>query len=428
MANTWEQLLTLRGPHDLHNGVQLVLSCSLAGTYALLCMSPRIRKMSHVARGLGSVWARECGFYCHKAPNEGTVPSITAPYDQKLEAWQKWAAEEVQARALLWQYVIDGLLSHFYRHSTLLQHETNPLLLPTSSAAFEAATVDAWIEEMSDCGWQSRPTVRAYVKALFVGDTETTSKPISEFGIRVVLECLQSLILREAEAAEETIGLVSKQEICVALLNLKYWQLHDSRTAAELLLRWHAVFISMSANVRQLCAIIGPARYVNELFHHSQEVEENKEVDLRAWVQTPDARRALLHAMAVAELAQNLSFGNSYAIHVPFAIFSAAAVVAAFVAGEVHSLPIPTQIDWAALYQDLRNPIYSEGPGAHPAEMVRFLAGSTLPEGGATVFRKISTEISIFHSHVKAMSGTWGITRSMQKLLEQWAQLPRGRR
>ncbi|KAK5060101.1 hypothetical protein LTR84_009985 [Exophiala bonariae] len=427
MANAWEQLLTNKGPHDVHSGVQLVQSCSLGGTYAIVCMNPRIRKMSHVARGLGSVWARECGLYRPRSPYGVVIPSIAAPSKQKLEVWQKWVAEEVQVRSLLWQYVLDGLSSLFYRQPTLLLHETNSMLLPTASAAFEASTVDAWIEEISRSDSDSQVTVQSYVRALFRGETEIINKPISELAIRVVLECLQSLILRVAETTEETIGMVNKQEICVALLNLKHWQLHLSRAATELLLRWHSVFLSMSVDIRRLSFSIGPERYVEELFHPSQsEIEEHQALDLPNWVRTDDARRAILHAIAIGELVQSLSMAELFAVHMPFTIFSAAAVVAAFLSAEIRTLPMPSHIDWQGLYQCPKDTFPESG--THSIEMASYLAGTSVPGVNLPRLRKISTELSIFHSQITAISGTWGITRSMQKILERWAQLPRGGR
>ncbi|KIW16361.1 hypothetical protein PV08_06412 [Exophiala spinifera] len=429
MANAWEQLLTCRGPHDGNDGVQLVLSCSLGATYALVCRNSRIRKMSHSARGLGSVWARDCGLFSIDSYRGIVVPSLTAPNAEKLAAWQKWAAGETQLRGLLWQYVIDGLSSQFYHHPTLLRHEANPLSLPTSSAAFNAASPDAWIKEMSDCNRHSQLTVREYVRALFRGDVDTIRRPISKLGIRVVLECLQSLILREADGGEDTIGAISKSEIFAALLNLKYHHFDGSDSGVELLLRWHSVCLSMSADVRRLCEEVGPSQLIAELFHlPPKELEKGRNLfDLRAWVHATDARRAILHALEIRELAQRLSFGEAYSIHTPFTMFSAATVVAAFLAAESRSLHVPVQIDWAVLYEDLSKPVHSSTTlDIRSIETINFLAGTSARACGITTLRKLSSEMNMFHSQVQAMAGTWGITRAAQEVIEQWAQIFRG--
>jgi hypothetical protein len=423
MANTWEQLLTCRGPHDDHDGVQLALSCALGGTYALVCMNPRIRKMNHIARGLGSVWARESGLYRQQSCNGCGVPPVTASPEQKIAAWQKWAAGETRQRALLWQYVLDSLSSQFHRHPCLIQHETNSLLLPPASLAFEAATPDDWIKEMSTCGGGYRLTVRAYVKSLFRTDIDTISQSISDLGIRVVLECLQSLILREADAAEDTIGIVSKGDICLALFNLKEYNLTRLQPAVELLLRWHSVCLSMSADVRQLCARIGPTHLIADLYSQSQsDTEECSELDLSNWSQTDDARRALLHALEIRELAQSLSLGETQSIQVPFTMFSAATVVAAFLAADCRSLHVPAKPDWTALYEVPTTVMCPSISSVHSGETTDFLAGRSLPTDGPTALRKLSSEISMLHSQIQAVSSTWGITQSMQNITNEWTK------
>jgi hypothetical protein len=61
VATSWQKLISLRGPHDDCDGVQLVLTALLGQTYALLSSNTDIRTTAFVFHGLGFYWARTCG-------------------------------------------------------------------------------------------------------------------------------------------------------------------------------------------------------------------------------------------------------------------------------------------------------------------------------------------------------------------------------
>lgn len=53
VATSWNTLLSLRGPHDSCDGIQVVLTALLSQSYALLSGNPNIRTIALVVHGLG---------------------------------------------------------------------------------------------------------------------------------------------------------------------------------------------------------------------------------------------------------------------------------------------------------------------------------------------------------------------------------------
>lgn len=64
------------------------------------------------------------------------IPTSDATSAEKDYKWKLWAANELQLRALLAHYILDGQISQFSGHPTCVRHTTNPLGLSSSETAF----------------------------------------------------------------------------------------------------------------------------------------------------------------------------------------------------------------------------------------------------------------------------------------------------
>jgi hypothetical protein len=362
--------------------------------------------------------------YSSSAAKRPVIPSATASSAELADAWRKWASWETQLRALLTHYILDGVIAQFSANPSCARHAANTLPIPASVTAFEAVTAEEWVKEMGQSSHVGMPFWE-FISALFHGDQTIISQPISEFGMRVVLECLQSLTLEEADIGDSTIGTPSSHEICVAMLRLHRWQVKQSSNAAELLLRWHCIFLSMTVNTRALCDQLCSDYDVSEkLFRPRTSQLSRREFNLRSWTETEDARRALLHAFAIRDIVQNLPLGRSHAIHIPFAIFMAGTIQAAFMADNTLELTVPSVIDWEVVWLNRDSTIMQVVPicDTSSTETQQFLSKTFSPENRRLHSRKMSLEIHNLRMQLKSISSSWGICRQMNRIMEQWHQ------
>lgn len=415
-----------RGNHDECDGVQLVLTAALGQTYAFMSMNHRLRNMSLLARSLAFVWIQECDLHSSSGSSQYSLPSPTSPHIERLEAWKKWTAREAQLRAVLWHYILDGLIAVFSGNPTSVRHEANPLLLPAPFGIFEAATADEWIDRMQPIVGQHRVTIRVFITALFRENHAIICTPTSELGIRALLESLQAIALQQAEAGAETIYTPPRHEICAAMLNLRRWQISQSSAMTCLLVRWHLVFISMAVDIRTLCENVGLPLDAQQilLWPHTRHAQQPC-FDLHAWTASIEARCALLHALAVRETVQDVSIGQSHAMHLPFAVFAAATVQTAFLRAGIQSLPVPSVIDWDAVCIDTASATGAPNETIDCTKTREYLHNRATLQDPRMLPKKMSMELNLLHMQLKAMSGTWGIARQMVQILEQWRRLPR---
>ncbi|KAK5057510.1 hypothetical protein LTR84_011510 [Exophiala bonariae] len=424
VATSWPTLMSHRGPHDNCDGVQLVQTAALGQLYAIMSGTYTLRMTSQVFHGLGFYWSRECGMFASSIARRTTVPSISAPETEKAEAWRTWAVSEAQLRALLTHYILDGLIAQFSGNPTCVRHGANALPMPVSVEAFDAATPNDWIQEMGK-GDHFDMTFRDFIYALFQPSEACLSKQIPELAMRVVLESLQSMVSEEADAGGRTIGTPSRREICNAMLRLYRSQITTSPNTAELLLRWHCIFISMTVSIRTLCDLICDACQVSEKIFRQRSTQARQHYhDIKSWTATCDARRALLHAFAIRDLIQKLPVGRSHVIHLPYAIFMAAAIQAAFMVENFQVIAVPAIIDWDIVWQDGN----ATSVGASPVndisslETQQFLQNTFAPVNTRNLSRKMSLELHNLRMQLTGISSHWGLSHLFGKVLDQWRQ------
>ena len=465
VATSWQSLMSQRGPRDDCDGVQLVLTAALGQTYAMLSRNGNFRTTSQIFHGLGFYWSRHCRMYDLTGFTRNELPSEDAEYNEKVELWRTWAAAETRLRAILAHYILDAQIAHFSGNPTSVRHATNPLPLPASTAAFTATSPDGWIAEIDESNTHDF-TFNEFISATFRRDSLISTRPISSLGIQVVLECIQSLVLEAAQAGGDTIGTVTQKEITAALLHLYRWQICKSPQHAELSLRWHAVFLSLTMDVGSLCEQISSSCYVPEPSQTQSQVllfkpttqshsRHSGTLEIQRWANSSiEARRALLHAFAIQDITQYLSYKAAHAIHIPSTIFIAATVHAAHMLSGVQSVTVPELVDWdtvwtsgnagdfvppplvqySSLPQSSSLPLpsaqsssslprschVSESSQRSKLETQAFLQGKFFPPNPRVLARKIPCELHALRMQLKAMASPWGISQQMDKMLELW--------
>lgn len=221
--------------------------------------------------------------------------------------WRRWAAKEIQQRALLGHYLVDGLISRMSGEIPSVRHAANQLGLPSTEAAFEARTADEWITVMhSQDRHPTQYSFRKIISSLFnhqaAGQVPSMPPNLSAFSLRVILEGLQSLVSDCDSDDVALVGVPSKFELRRALA-----QIHEKISASpslseperlEIFLRWHTICLDAckdsSLLCRSVCSRYGVAQHVCP-----GRDTKKPELDLVSWANTEDARRALLHAIAI---------------------------------------------------------------------------------------------------------------------------------
>jgi hypothetical protein len=389
-----------------------------------------IRITSQAFYTLGFFWASHCGMFDTEPYSIMDLPSLEASEAEKEHQWRLWAAKEIQQRALLGHYVSDGLIARMFRRPTSVRHAANQLSLPSSEAAFEASTADEWItclqsQKIVQCSFRS--IFRSLFKAADYGLSVYSS--FSAFSLRVVLEGLQSLV-SDCDNEDATVGIPTKSEIRMALVRV-----HEKITNSvdlpaadrqELFLRWHAICLDVCMDPSQLC------KYVCSRYGIDQHVWEGgqrikPEIDLIKWASTEDARRALLHAITIQEIVEQLPRGRAHVIHIPSSLFAAATIYTVFSLAGLTQVNLPSIVDWKDVLSRNDDPSFILTEMSNPPispDTGRYICGeypSIFGVPGAT--RNLLYELNSMQKLFRCLSSQWGIAHDMEDIMDRWITL-----
>jgi hypothetical protein len=149
--------------------------------------------------------------------------------------------------------------------------------------------------------------------------------------------------------------------------------------------------------------------------------------DLLEWANTEDARRAVLHAVAIQDIIEQLPRGRAHVVHMPSSLFAAATIYVVFSLAGVATVNLPHTIVWqdALLshsdlhlgHGDIRPP--SSSGTRRFVEMEQGIT-STPPGGGV---RNLLYELNSMQKLFRCLSSQWGIARDMEDIVAHWIQL-----
>ncbi|KAJ5727610.1 hypothetical protein N7493_005430, partial [Penicillium malachiteum] len=429
VATSWQSLITHNGPYDACKGVQLMITALLGQIYGALSKNRAIRTTSQVFRPLGFFWARHCGMYDSESYSMENLPSADAPAAEKQHQWRIWAAREIQQRALLAYYVLDGLVAQMSGDSASARHVSNPLSLPSSEAAFNAGSPDEWLAHMRSQK-PDQSSFRVVFRSLFppVGNFRALDYQFSAFALRVVLEGLQSLI-SDCDDHDLTVGVPGRSDVRRALAQVHEtisMSIHFSAAERlEILLRWHTVCLDTMINSTVL------SRHVCSRYNIPQHVSGGCRTarpgfDVIKWADTEDARRAVLHAIAIQDIIEQLPRGRAHVIHMPSSLFAAATIYFVFSLAGAATVNLPRTIVWqdALLsHSDLHLGHDDIRPqsGSETRRFVETDQGiSSSPSGGAV--RNLLYELNSIQKLFRCLSSQWGIAHDMENIIDDWIQ------
>ncbi|KEF60707.1 uncharacterized protein A1O9_02268 [Exophiala aquamarina CBS 119918] len=434
IATSWQNLITHRGEYDACEGVQLVITAVLGQVYGTLSKNRAIRTTSQAFHSLGFVWARRSGMFDSEPFDLSSVPSLDAPEAEKERQWRTWVSREIQQRALLAHYMLDGLISQMSGEPTSVRHATNQLRLPSSEAAFEASTANEWISIMRSTSAAETTSFRTILRQLFRPSIEKRwiDTPLSAFSYKVILEGLQSLI-SDDDTEETAVGVPTRSEVRHAL-NQVYESVTTNSSLScndrlETLLRWHSICLDTVIDSSLLCRNLCSRYEITQYIWRNAEPSKSS-MDLVSWVATPAARSALLHAMAIQELVEQLPRGRAHAIHMPSSLFSAATVYSVFTLAGQPVLQIPCTVVWQDVLSSGRQPTSnsylslselstSSQMLLHETDTLRYIHGDVL-YGSSGTSRNLLYELNSIHKLFRCLYAQWGIAFDMENVVEQW--------
>lgn len=431
IATSWESLITHRGSYDACQGVQLVLTALLAQVYGALSKNRNIRITSQASHALGFFWARQCALSDIEPYTVTDLPSLTASASEKEHCWRTWVAKEIQKRALLGHYVLDGLIAQMTGEPPSVRHAANLLGLPSAESAFEARTADEWLYHMCSQEVVSH-SFKSILKSLFLpaGHLHRIPHTASAFSLRVILEGLQSLVSDCDSDGIGTVGVPSMFELRRALARV-YESIttssHLSHTERlETYLRWHTICLDACGNSSILCNSLCSRFGIVQKVSRSGSISKS-DLDLVSWANTEDARRTLLHAIAIQEIVDQLPRGRAHVIHMPYSLFAAATVYCVFALAGLNTTTVPGIVDWQAVLFSANDPEAMSGQissSIDESETKRYIRGessSMLGTLGAT--KNLMYELNSMQKLFRCLCAQWGIAFDMEDILDQWITL-----
>lgn len=424
ISTTWQSLITHRGSYDACDGVQLVITVLLAQLYGSLSKNMAIRTSSQALRAMGLLWARQCGMFESEPYSVARLPTLETSEAEKQYQWRLWVAREIQQRALLAHYMLDGLMASMSGTSGSVRHTANNLTLPSSEVVFDASNASDWLLLMQAEPIE-KPQFRNIFRLLFapVDDGCLYEHQSTAFSYKVVLEGLQSLAL-ESRDGGDMIGAPSNLQVQTALAR-SYESIKRNNHLSfadrhEVLLRWHAVCLDLVIDTPALCVQVCTQHNIKQTLWRTCSTMQQIP-NLTHWATTAEARRALLHAAAIQEIIEQLPRGRAHTIHMPGSLFAASIVYSVFIFAGVASVRLPSTVNW----QDALSLDYqlagNGGPGQLPAaslETRRYLRGEPL-FGTTAVARNLLYELNSMQKLFRCLCSQWGIAHNMDEVVDQ---------
>lgn len=357
------------------------------------------------------------------------LPSTGAPSPEKERQWRIWASREIQQRALLAYYILDGLVSQMSGDSTSVRHVANQLSLPSSDAAFDASTADEWLVLMRS-HVTDQLSFRFVFRRLFPlgGNPLPLQHHFSAFSLRVILEGLQSLV-SDCDEGEVAVGVPTRSDVRRALVQVYEnitMNIHLSNAERlEILLRWHTICLDTVISSSLLCGYVCSSYNISNYVSGAGKAMKSG-FDLVKWVTTEDARMALLHSVAIQDIVEQLPRGRAHVIHMPSSLFAAATVYVVFSLAGVNTVNLPRTIVWpGVLFPKAETTVDIEGLSTTTvdSETKQYIRGERSAAGTAGTTRNLLYELNSMQKLFRCLSSQWGIAHDMEDIVDQWIAL-----
>ena len=361
--------------------------------------------------------------------SQESLLSSNATNAEKEHQWRTWAAREIQQRALLAYHILDGLVAQMSGDAASARHVANPLHLPSSDTAFDASTADEWLVHMRSQK-NDQPSFRLVFRSLFppISSFRPLEYHFSAFSLRVVLEGIQSLVAESDESDLTSVGVPDRSDVRRALAQVHETISMSIHLAAperlEILLRWHTICLDTMINSTVLSRHVCLRHNITQnVFGGTRSTKAG--FDMTRWANSEDARRALLHAIAIQDIIEQLPRGRAHVIHMPSALFAAATIYVVFSLAGLATVHLPQSVVWqdAILYPSDSN-LGSDDIRPSGSETRRFVElGRRDFSSGVGAVRNLLYELNSIQKLFRCLFSQWGIAHDMEEIIDQWISL-----
>ncbi|KAK9419537.1 putative Alpha/Beta hydrolase protein [Seiridium unicorne] len=401
---------------------RLAYTAVSTSTYAMMSKNEGLRVTSQIYQSLSFNWARHCDLFDFETLAPFILPD---PNDREglVRSWKTWVSRELQLRALLGHYILDGQLSFLSGQPTSVLHTTNPLLLSSNQRLFDSQTVDDWYTEMKAFP-QNHTSFRDIYGTVFesqaldpaLGGSPHAWNFNTQIDVRVVLECIHALVRETQDPlyVQPTWRPPTPSDVGCALLQVRHhleagWS-HNSVERLGLLMRWHLVGL---ASVSKSMAIITDLCRQYQIQQSLFRIDDAQEArpSWSEWVDSSaDAKRALLHAAAIQDIATQLPLSHINSMWTPIPIFAAATIYALFCLNGISTVALPPTVDWSVVLD-----VTDSGAGSNSYEdkgrsKTQIFLASSIRTPSPTIgqAKNLRYDLSYLQTIIHALSVQWG--------------------
>jgi hypothetical protein len=428
IATAWPDMISHRGEYDSCSGVQLVLTALLSQAYASLSRNQTLRTTSQTFYGLSMHWAQYCGLY-EITQHEVKVPQLQDSIQVKQNAWKTWVAQETRLRTLLGLCVIDGVVSQFSGNLVNTWLATKYLPLASDDDAFEAETVDEWIEVMNARRKGEQEVTMRFCN-LYPSLLRQEARAVQPFRLsnlfntKVVLEILAALANDMQRTERGRAGLGVNTEILQALGTLRryLWQSASLRFADKsiALIRWHSLcldnVVSTARGARRMCKHFGVAQNI----FGGRKRQEPVRIEPLRWTRDVAARKCLLHALEIHRIASQVPLGTMHDTCLPGALFAAATTYSSFALPGVSKVLVPTVVNWDTVVMYGQGGENARSDAQQKDDTLAFLRNRGGVSMSGWVSRNLAYELGSIRILLHNLSQHWGVAREMEQVIVEW--------
>lgn len=355
------------------------------------------------------------------------MPSEFDSVEAKTLAWNAWVARETQLRTLLGLHIIHGVAAHFSGNHAASWLTASSLPLPADEEIFNADTPDKWIREMS----RSRRETMSFgdvCRSLFPSDGSPQALDSNHglFEVKVLLEILSCLAVESKKMDSRPVGIPPQPKVVEALRMTRHEILTSKRLTPThrsiSLLRWHAVCLdflsSVARGARRMCY---QYNITQNIFGGEKRVES--EINPHGWVESKVARKCLLHALEIEQIAAQIPLGVAHDVYLAGAIFAAATTFTSFTLTGVSKVLVPASVNWDAVLGCLPEQPSSGNMAASNAAAC--VTTSFLEHGLHHLKNDCEThnlvyDLSSLRIFLRSLSLQWGVAKEMEEVVEAW--------
>lgn len=358
---------------------------------------------------------------------------------EKARAWRLWASREVQRRALVGHYILDGHLGYLSGRSTSILHPINNLGLSAGGHLFDAQGPDDWHQATSRES-ANNYSFREIYKQLFRMDAslpadEECLRAVKTFlDARVILECLRDLI-RESQGpvsgfAGSIISVPAIDQTKAALMKIydfmnEVWPLNHAERL-ELMLCWHILNVEARCNTIHLFDKICRHFQIPQSIFQSCVPDAGLETSIRWARESIEAKCAFLHATAALDIVGQLPGNHTQSFWMPIPIFAVSVMLNLFRLSGICFVSTPLTIYWwSTIDEGDRNvDLVDSRTSSAAMKTIAFLNSDiSTPNSALGPSRNVLFDLKRLHASLHGSGVQWGLAMEMDTVLEKIAAM-----